>query len=110
MTRFKDLCIDVSDAREGAAFLAPLLGLDVVEVGPDSAELADDVAEHTLWVNVVPEPRTVKNRVHWDVDGSTSDLLAAGATLLRARDEEIGWDQLLDVEGNEFCVFAPEDE
>ena len=55
------------------------------------------------------QPRTVKNRVHWDVQGSTPDLLAAGATLLRARDDEIGWDQLVDVEGNVFCVFAPED-
>ena len=31
-----------------------------------------------------------------------------GPTLLRAHDDEIGWDVLADVEGNEFCVFAPE--
>ena len=36
-----------------------------------------------------------------------SDLLAAGSTLLRAHDDEISWDVLADVEGNEFCVFAP---
>ena len=33
--------------------------------------------------------------------------MAAGARLLRARDDEIGWDVLADPEGNEFCVFAP---
>ena len=60
-----------------------------------------------LVFGAVPEPKTVKNRIHWDVWGDTSELLAAGATLLRARDDhEIGWDVLADPEGNEFCVFA----
>ena len=34
-------------------------------------------------------------------------FLGLGATLVRARDEEIDWDILADPEGNEFCVFAP---
>ena len=59
----------------------------------------------------VPEPKTVKNRIHWDVtlnEGVTvDDLVAAGAVLLRAQDDEIGWTILADPEGNEFCVFAP---
>ena len=56
----------------------------------------------------MPEPKRVKNRVHWDVDGLDRRAAGApGATLLRARDDEIGWDVLADVEGNEFCVFAP---
>jgi hypothetical protein len=54
----------------------------------------------------VPEPKTVKNRIHWDVYGATDELRERGATLLRARDEEIRWDVLADPEGNEFCVFA----
>ncbi|QGN33431.1 VOC family protein [Microlunatus sp. Gsoil 973] len=59
------------------------------------------------WVfNPVPEPKTVKNRLHWDVWGRTEDYLAAGAALLRGRDDEISWDVLSDPEGNEFCVFA----
>ena len=57
-----------------------------------------------MWV---PEPKRAKNRVHWDVWGNASALVAAGATLLRAHDTEIGWDVLADPEGNEFCVFAP---
>jgi hypothetical protein len=44
--------------------------------------------------------------VHWDVLGTTEELLAAGATLLRAQDSEISWDVLADPEGNEFCVFT----
>jgi hypothetical protein len=54
----------------------------------------------------VPEPKTVKNRLHWDVWGETESLLSAGAKLLRGHDDEIGWDVLADPEGNEFCVFT----
>jgi hypothetical protein len=64
------------------------------------------------WVfTAVPEPRTVKNRMHWDVSLRDSDprsLLDAGATLLRAPDDEIGWWVLADPEGNEFCAFPPD--
>ncbi|MGZ4495447.1 MAG: VOC family protein [Nocardioides sp.] len=54
----------------------------------------------------VPEAKTVKNRIHWDVYGDPDELVAAGATLLRRRDGDIGWHVLADPEGNEFCVFA----
>jgi hypothetical protein len=65
-----------------------------------------------VFINV-PEPKTVKNRIHWDVYADPEDMLAAGATLLRPRDEDytpgsaklIGWHVMADPEGNEFCVF-----
>jgi glyoxalase superfamily protein len=57
--------------------------------------------------NAVPEPKTVKNRIHWDVSvADLQPLLDAGATLLRAQDDEIGWHVLADPEGNEFCAFV----
>jgi len=60
----------------------------------------------TMDFNRVPEPKTVKNRIHWDVwVDAVQPLLDAGATLLRARDEEIEWHVLADPEGNEFCAF-----
>ena len=52
----------------------------------------------------VPEPKTVKNRVHWDVRGQVADFEAAGATVLW---EMPRWTTMADPEGNEFCVFAP---
>ena len=55
----------------------------------------------------VPDPKTVKNRIHWDVFGQREDLEAVGATLLRKRDDEISWDVMADPEGNEFCVCDP---
>ena len=61
------------------------------------------------WVfTPVPEPKTAKNRVHWDVklaDATVDDLVDAGATLLRLRDGEIDWWVMADPEGNEFCAF-----
>jgi hypothetical protein len=57
----------------------------------------------------VPEPKTVKNRVHWDVWADDVALVvAAGATVLREPDDEVRWSVLADPEGNEFCVFRPE--
>ena len=54
----------------------------------------------------VAEPKTVKNRIHWDVETTDLDLLTAyGARVVRARDDEIGWTVLADPEGNEFCAF-----
>ena len=58
-----------------------------------------------LVFNPVPEPKIGKNRVHWDVWADADALVAVGATLIRRRDHEIGWDVLADPEGNEFCVF-----
>lgn len=64
------------------------------------------------WVfGPVPEPKTVKNRLHWDVYGDPQDFLAAGATKLwevPGRTRPVAWTVLADPEGNEFCVFAPD--
>ena len=59
-----------------------------------------------VWVNPVPERKTIKNRMHIDVYGVTTEILGLGATLVRQRGGDIDWDVLADPEGNEFCVFA----
>ena len=56
----------------------------------------------------VPEPKTVKNRIHWDVEtADVQQLLDHGARLLRAPDDVVSWHVLADPEGNEFCAFVP---
>ena len=64
---------------------------------------------YMFWVfQLVPEPKTVKNRMHWDVtlrDATVEDLVSAGAVVLRHKDDEIGWTVMADPEGNEFCAF-----
>ena len=58
--------------------------------------------EARFWASaIVPEMV-----VHWDVWGSTAELLDAGARLLASRTPDTPWDVLADPEGNEFCVFT----
>lgn len=61
------------------------------------------------WVfGPVPEPKTVKNRMHWDLYGEPDAFLARGATHLwdvPGRTRPVAWSVLADPEGNEFCVF-----
>ena len=64
-------------------------------------------SEQATWVNLVPEPKSGKNRVHPDLRHEVERLLAFGATVLREPADEISWHVLADPTGNEFCVFAP---
>jgi hypothetical protein len=40
-----------------------------------------------IWISPVPEPKSVKNRMHLDVVGDQAELLGLGAMMVRARDE-----------------------
>ncbi len=60
---------------------------------------------------LVPEAKTVKNRMHLDVrvgddaDSVVAGLLARGATVLhRGEQGPFRWVTMADPEGNEFCV------
>ena len=121
--RFKDLCLDARDHQAQADWWCAALGYvrrDELEDAqtPEDDEprpldwpvpIVDPAGEGPLmWIVPVSEPKILKNRMHFDVLGDPVALLAAGATMVRARDHEIEWDVLADPEGNEFCVFAPE--
>lgn len=104
LARYKDLCIDAVDHEAMASFWASLLGLTVESVGATHAKLVGSTPGHTVWVNRVPEPVTVKQRVHLDVHvGAVDDALALGATPLDT--ESFKWKVLRDPEGGELCVF-----
>jgi hypothetical protein len=106
--RWKDLCLDATDADVLGRFWAGVLGRRWVPTGDGDGRVTADDPAATIWVNSVPEPRTVKNRVHVDlVVGSLDPLLAAGATVLRPQgDDGIRWTVLADPEGGEFCAFV----
>jgi Glyoxalase-like domain len=60
-------------------------------------------------MNPVPEPRTVKTRIHVDFRLAEPDpaaLVGAGATVVRDPGDDPWW-VLADPEGNEFCAFPP---
>jgi hypothetical protein len=61
---------------------------------------------------LVPEPKTVKNRVHLDIrvgaerrEAEVARLVGLGATeLWRGAQGPFEWATLADPQGNEFCV------
>jgi glyoxalase superfamily protein len=105
---FKDLCIDAVDARLIADFWAGALDLEVVQREDGMVRLVGPaLGSTTIWVNQVPEPVTVKQRVHLDVHvGAVEDLLALGATPQDL--DSFAWKVLRDPEGGELCAFPRE--
>jgi hypothetical protein len=75
-------------------------------------ELDAKAPARRLLFQTVPEEKTVKNRVHWDVrigrrdkDEVRAGLEARGATFLwTASQGPHSWHTMADPEGNEFCI------
>jgi hypothetical protein len=107
VARFKDLCIDAVNPSPMGAFWAHVLGLAPSAVNPKM--LVGDIPDKTVWINEVPEPHTVKQRVHLDVHtGSIEELEREGATVLTPSSDGQRWTVLADPEGGEFCGFVRE--
>jgi len=110
LARFQAVCLDAADVRLVAEFWATMLGHEVRlhEQGHASLSGGDGPP---IWVNPVPEAKTVKDRVHVDVQlvgADPSPLVALGASVLREPGGDVQWWVLADPEGHEFCAFAPE--
>jgi hypothetical protein len=75
-------------------------------------ELDDKSPARRILFQTVPEEKTVKNRVHWDVrlagadkDAVRAALEARGAKFLwTASEGPHSWHTMADPEGNEFCI------
>lgn len=106
---YKDLCIDANDAHRLGVFWAGALGLEPHLLDDGDAKLTGPTPQHTIWMNTVPEPVTVKQRVHLDVNArSVEEILALGATPLDV--DSFPWKVLRDPEGGELCVFERTEE
>lgn len=116
--QFKDLVLDANDHQALADWWCTAMGYrrrDELEPEEDGwirptewpVPIIDPNRQGpAIWVQRVPEPKTVKNRMHLDVFGDVDELLSLGATMVRKRDDvEIDFNVLADPEGNEFCVF-----
>jgi catechol 2,3-dioxygenase-like lactoylglutathione lyase family enzyme len=104
LATYKDLCIDVVDARMSGEFWAAALGWRLEMHADGDAHLRDAAGRIQVWLNQVPEPKTVKNRLHVDVRAaSVEELLALGATVVQPYER---WTTLADPEGHELCVFV----
>ncbi|MGI8667663.1 MAG: VOC family protein [Jatrophihabitans sp.] len=102
---FKDLCVDAVDVERAGRFWSAVLGLELhAERG--SVWLSGSTPAHSVWINAVPEARTVKNRAHLDVRaGGLAGLEALGARILQPAGSDRPWTVLADPDGQEFCAF-----
>jgi hypothetical protein len=84
------------------------IGIDDVEDDPNVLVEAPG-AEPRFFFQLVPESKTVKNRLHLDlrcedVHAETARLVALGARVLTTTGPSADWVVLADPEGNEFCL------
>jgi hypothetical protein len=113
--KFTELIIDAADPDSLATFWSSVLDWPRLDEGAGGAvEIGDPSgATPTLVFVPVDDVKTVKNRVHIDVNPLRSDqdeelarLLALGATHVDVGQGQQSWVVLADPEGNEFCLLA----
>ncbi len=105
------LVIDCADAEAVAPFWCAVFGLEQRWRMGQFLGLEDPKGERWgVILQQVPEPKTVKNRVH--VDLATPDLEAeagrvvalGGRRIVERREGPAHWIVVADPEGNEFCL------
>ncbi|MFJ5773491.1 VOC family protein [Streptomyces sp. NPDC093094] len=110
----RHVTLDCADPYSLAVWWAETLGgtLGADDSPGDPEALVSTPAVDVLFVRV-DDPRSVKNRIHFDLqpqdrtrDEEVDRLLALGAALHgdHRRPDGSGWVTLTDPEGNEFCV------
>ena len=109
------VAFDARDAQAAASFWAAVLGRTVADgATSDNALIEADpaVPGSKISFHRVPEGKTVKNRMHFDLispdfDAEIDRLTGLGATKLNEVDRgATHWVTLADPEGNEFDVIA----
>ncbi|NUT98521.1 MAG: VOC family protein [Saccharothrix sp.] len=106
--------VDALDPVALAWFWSHATGLPVTREHPEYASLR---REDGFWVEFVrvAEPKSVKNRLHFDVAPpadadlplEVARLEARGAVRADVGQRDVDWVVLADPEGNEFCVLTP---
>ncbi|MFD1544609.1 VOC family protein [Nonomuraea guangzhouensis] len=108
-------CAEPYEPYELAEFWSNVLGQPIDptdEPGDDEVALAVPAGQPTLLFVRVPEKKSVKNRLHLDLepdqsrDREVERLSALGATVVddRRKPNGRGWVVMADPAGNEFCV------
>jgi predicted enzyme related to lactoylglutathione lyase len=111
-SRWWSVVIDCRDFKAQARFWSDALGYSIVFESADEIAIAKD--EHSwpgLVFGNVPEAKTVKNRLHIDLNPDDQEAEVRRLESLGARRIDIGqgdvrWVVMADPEGNEFCVLT----
>lgn len=113
-SRIAVVAIDAHDPDVVAAFWCEVLGWSVVDRDEDGLAIGPaDGSWPRIEIYEVPEAKTVKNRLHFDLraeDRSTAEELQRLESLGARRVDvgqspDDGWVVLADPEGNEFCLL-----
>jgi Glyoxalase-like domain len=115
--RIQCLCIDAVDPRRIASFWENALGWrrtfednDEIVLEPPAGSPGEGLVPDLLFLRV-PETKTIKNRLHFDLRPSdqaaeVARLEELGATRASVGQEaDVTWVVLADPDGNEFCVL-----
>ncbi|MEU4689355.1 VOC family protein [Actinoplanes sp. NPDC023714] len=107
----RHITIDARDPLRIARFWSELTGAPIDAESDDEEALVESTPG--LLFIAVPEAKTVKNRLHLDIqpptgtrDAFVDKVVALGATIFQdhRKPDGTGWVTLRDPEGNEFCV------
>jgi hypothetical protein len=118
--------IDCANAYELSEWWKQLLGYVDVEGDPNEPGheecmiVSPDTGHHLLFIEV-PDTKTVKNRLHFDLrpatgtrDEEVARVVGLGATEIDDQRDHygpgVGWVVLADPEGNVFCILRSEAE
>ncbi|MEF2976123.1 VOC family protein [Subtercola sp. YIM 133946] len=108
----EEIVVDCHDFSALGHWWAEALGWPIVGEYDGELELQQADGSHpTLLFLNVPEPKTIKNRLHLDFvpDDQAAEverLVALGARRVDIGQGEKSWVVLADPEGNEFCVLS----
>jgi len=120
-TRLVQIAMNARDDSALGRFWAEALGWNISSEEPGVTSLEPegfvypDPAAVCIDILRVPEPKTVKNRVHIDLATTSAAhqaewvarLKALGAEPVDVGQGDVPWTCLADPEGNEFCVLEP---
>ena len=112
-SRWYTVVVDATNPALMARFWAAVLDYQIVFEQPDEVVIAKDRETYPGIIFVpVPEPKTVKNRLHIDLnpddqEAEVARLLGLGARRVDVgQTDEVTWVVMADPEGNEFCVLT----
>jgi len=113
--RVSSIVMDCNDLDAMVAFWGKLLDLEVAARYPEFVFMSRVSGDGpSLAFQVVPEPKTVKNRVHIDLATENREALVArvvelgGSSVADHQIEGFHWTTCADPQGNEFDVADAE--